>query len=103
MRQPMPRITGCTTPLSGLGTCLSCVLYLPIFYLLSCFTRIFYCMYYFIVTGTATKIPSDCLFDLVARRVGFLVQQHGGRHDKARCAVSALDRAMLDKCFLDGV
>src|SRR5688500_4968162 len=107
MMQPIPRITGCTTPLLGLGARLACELYLPIVYLLSCFTRIYGSAgggrYNFIVTGTPTKIPCDCLCDLIAGRICFLIQQHRGGHDTARCAVSALHRAVLDERFLDGV
>jgi hypothetical protein len=56
-----------------------------------------------LVAGAAAEVALDTLADLALRWLGVLVQQVDGRHDDARCAVTALQAMFLPKALLQGM
>ena len=53
------------------------------------------------VAGAAADIAVHVMDDLIARRIGILIQQRFGRHDHAGRAEAALKGEFVDKGLLD--
>jgi len=56
-----------------------------------------------VIPGAPAQVAGQRLLDLVCGRLGDLLQQVGGRHQQARRAVAALDRAGVNEGPLEGV
>src|SRR5271157_4432091 len=99
--QPMPRHTGWGRSMRGFGALIAVGEYFPIGHLSNLdFACIFYCLNDFVVARTPAQVAGDGLFNFILRGVRFFFEQFCGRHDKAWCAISALDRAVLNESFL---
>src|SRR5438045_576377 len=55
------------------------------------------------VAGAAAEIAGEGLLDVGEGRLGHLFEQLGTAHDKAGCAVTALDAAFGNQALLDGM
>src|SRR5271157_1314258 len=102
--QPMPRHTGWGRSMRDFGVLIMVGEYFPICHLSNLdFACIFYCLNDLVIACATTQVAGDGLFDFVLRGVRFFFEQFCGRHDKARCAISALDCAILNESFLHGM
>jgi hypothetical protein len=67
------------------------------------FSRSFDRLKYLEITGAAAEIAGELFFDLIARRLRIAIEELFRREKKSRCAVSALRRAQIGECFLQGM
>jgi len=56
-----------------------------------------------VIAGASAQIAGERETDLVLSEIGFLLQERRGRHDKAGCTKTTLQRPMLDECLLHGM